>query len=139
MVNLYLLDRNAISDIKRHLEQKDIKPERLEKLKGIDYPENFISSVLSIWEGENAKKENIKEKKEVIKKEINALSKFYKIARTDKSINAGLAKVEKSAKLFSTEREELWEQYNKLIEWVLESEIYQPLAKKEQKNIKINY
>ncbi|WP_186033980.1 hypothetical protein [Burkholderia gladioli] len=86
---LFLLDRNVISVIKHSLankEQKGDKEERmLAHLKEIDAPQNAISPIMSLMEGEKGRPDSPTEKDEQVEKETDVVSRFFKRARTDSS------------------------------------------------------
>jgi len=82
-MRIYLLDRNAIAVVKDSVAGKNVDIKRLAKLRSIDIRGNVISPLLSIIEGQSGKKETRDQLRETLKKECNALSEFFKIARTD--------------------------------------------------------
>ena len=61
MKKLYLLDRNAIAEIKKSADGVKADPNKLKKLKSIDLRGNFISGMLSVREGQSKKIESEEE------------------------------------------------------------------------------
>lgn len=82
-MKIYILDRNAVSCIKDQLNGKIKDIERVRKLKSLDKRKNFITPLFSIREGQIGKRENQEQMILTLKKESDAIAKFYKHARTD--------------------------------------------------------
>jgi len=84
---LFLLDRNVVSVIKVAIagkEQKGNKEQRmLDFLRGIDMPQYAISPLPSLMEGEHGREDNVTEKTMQLEKETEAVSRFFRSARTD--------------------------------------------------------
>lgn len=83
---LYLLDRNAVSIIRKSIDGSNLREdeiEKIEELKKLNTPINKISPLLSILEGEKRRNESIREMHDTIKKESKAVSLFYDKAITD--------------------------------------------------------
>jgi hypothetical protein len=83
----YLLDRNDVSLIKDSVagdKSFDIgKQEFLKYLRGIDNPEDYVSPILSIMEGEHGREDTPIEKENCLSKEVNAVRAFFGFAKTD--------------------------------------------------------
>ncbi|WP_116603024.1 hypothetical protein [Cupriavidus alkaliphilus] len=84
---LFLLDRNVLSVIKVAIdgnEQKGEKEQRmLDFLRRIDVPQYAISPLPSLMEGEHRREDNVTEKAQQLEKEAEAVSRFFRAARTD--------------------------------------------------------
>ncbi|TOP99753.1 hypothetical protein CGH03_24070, partial [Vibrio parahaemolyticus] len=57
MKKIYLLDRNALSEIKKSADGVNVDLKKLSKLKSLDKKGNFISGMLSVREGQSKKLE----------------------------------------------------------------------------------
>ncbi|SPA02785.1 hypothetical protein CBM2626_B30103 [Cupriavidus taiwanensis] len=108
---LFLLDRNVLSVIKVAIagkEQKGEKEQRmLDFLRGIDVPQYAISPLPSLMEGEHGREDNVTEKTKQLEKETEAVSRFFRYARTD-SAYLNSAK-DMFARIFAGLREADWD------------------------------
>ncbi|MBR3483022.1 MAG: hypothetical protein IKH45_09130 [Neisseriaceae bacterium] len=86
---IYILDRNAVSLIKNHNQNKGITDtDLLNELERIDKAENTITPSFSIIEGEHGKPQTKKEEiYNVIKKEIGEIRCFFQKAKPDPIIS----------------------------------------------------
>lgn len=84
---LFLLDRNVVSVIKSEIAgrlQKGEKEQRmLEFLRSIDALQYAVSPLLSLIEGEHGREDDRNEKVAQLQKETEAISSFFRLARTD--------------------------------------------------------
>ncbi|EGR1226466.1 hypothetical protein EBM84_24435 [Vibrio parahaemolyticus] len=133
MSKFYLLDRNIVSVIK---DAVDAKPQRtndktmmLKKLRGIDRRTNFISTMLSVREGQIGKHESEEETKRTIDKEADYLASFYKNAKVDSAIIKN--NKELVSDVFSGNLEIYWEKYESFLKFSNEF-LFQPISKKEK-------
>lgn len=84
---LFLLDRNVVSVIKEanagNPQKGPKQQDMLERLREIDLPQNAISPLLSLIEGEVAREANPSEMLAGLNKETRALATFFHLASTD--------------------------------------------------------
>lgn len=84
---LHLLDRNAVSLIKEHnsgkVQTDPKKVKFLDHLKSLDRPENLVTPLLSIIEGEKGREDSGEEKAVCQRKESEAIRVFFRFATTD--------------------------------------------------------
>ncbi|MGI2227433.1 hypothetical protein [Shewanella frigidimarina] len=86
MSTLYLLDRNAVSDIKNHVDGKQFscdKKDRFKRIQEIDKSENFVSPILSMIEGQLGRECDKEELHQCLVKETKYLQSFFKNANVD--------------------------------------------------------
>ena len=87
MQNVILLDRNAVSLIKRFNSTGQSGDSNqstfINKLRKRDVSWNFISPILAINEGQQGRKESQGEFRETARQESEEVGKFFKLARTD--------------------------------------------------------
>lgn len=125
---IYLLDRNAISEIKKSADGVKVNLERLKKLKSLDKNNNFISGLLSIREGQSKRLESCDQIESLIDKDLPYLKSFYTKARTDGDFF--IQNKQFTGECFGhTEGKELnWDIYIKFIKYV-QSILYQPIKR----------
>lgn len=109
---ILLLDRNAIAIIKDAVAgkpQPNEKKERaLEVLRAFDVPENSISPLFSIIEGEKGREDDVEEKAVCLEKETDVVAQFFKHAITDA---AHLRRLQRMVtEVFTGMKESLWDQ-----------------------------
>ncbi|WP_175998270.1 hypothetical protein [Burkholderia stabilis] len=84
---IFLLDRNVVALIKHAVaggRQRDARKQAyLDGLRALDVPENSMSPILSIMEGEKGSEDSADEKAECLEKEVDAVGQFFKRANTD--------------------------------------------------------
>jgi hypothetical protein len=85
--NIYLLDRNVVSIIKRAVEGKVETEEKkigmLKYLREIDRRNSAITPILSLIEGEKGREDSYKEKSMCLEKETEVIRLFFNNASTD--------------------------------------------------------
>ncbi|PSW58835.1 hypothetical protein C0W54_20925 [Photobacterium kishitanii] len=126
MENLYLLDRNALSDIKKSIDGARVDPERLNELKKIDIEGNLISGYLAVREGQSKKIESSEEIECQIEKDLPYLDLFYTKAKTDGKILLDNKKVTAKCLGHVEGRELNWDIYIQFIKYV-QKILYQPI------------
>ena len=109
---LLLLDRNAIEVIKVAVAGKpqpnEKKQKALDALRALDVPENSISPLFSIIEGEKGREDGAKEKTVCLEKETDVVAQFFRHASTDA---AHLRTIQRMVtELFVGMKESLWDQ-----------------------------
>ncbi len=109
---LLLLDRNAVAIIKAAVAGKpqsdEAKMAALEALRALDIPENSISPLLSIIEGERGREDAADEKAGCLEKETDVVGRFFKQANTDAAHLRGLKQW--AAELFAGMKESMWDE-----------------------------
>lgn len=125
MNNFYILDRNAVATIKASLAGDRCDQRRLKQLKSIDVEGNFVSSILSIIEGQSGRREDFEEIQKTARVECEALKSFYKNARTDFHLKDDL----NFAEVFSNNIEHNWANYLSVVGKV-QQDLYQPMSEK---------
>ena len=84
---IFLLDRNVVALIKHAVAggmQLDARKRTyLDGLRALDVPENSMSPILSIMEGEKGYEDSAEEKAKCLEKEVDAVGQFFKRASTD--------------------------------------------------------
>ncbi|MDR0242905.1 MAG: hypothetical protein LBJ65_15015 [Burkholderia sp.] len=84
---IFLLDRNVVALIKDAVaggRPHDARKQAyLDGLRALDVPENSMSPILSIMEGEKGHEDSAEEKAECLEKEADAVGQFFKRASTD--------------------------------------------------------
>ncbi|UIF89263.1 hypothetical protein [Cupriavidus sp. UYPR2.512] len=107
-----LLDRNAIAIIKDAVAGKpqpdEKKQKALDALRALDVPENSISPLFSIIEGEKGREDGAAEKAVCLEKETDVVAQFFRHANTDAAHLRGLQKL--VTDLFTGMKESLWDQ-----------------------------
>lgn len=109
---IWLLDRNAVAILKDAVAGKPQtdakKAEALERLRALDVPQNSITPLLSIIEGERGREDTVEEKVGCLEKETDVVGDFFKQAGNDAVYLDG-QKLSVAA-LFAGVRESLWEE-----------------------------
>ncbi|EKA7365957.1 MULTISPECIES: hypothetical protein [Vibrio] len=128
MEKIYLLDRNALSEIKKSADGVNVDLKKLSKLKSLDKKGNFISGMLSVREGQSKRLETCEQIELSIEKDLPYLERFYKKARTDGGFF--VENKEFTGKCFGhVEGKELnWDIYIKFIKYV-QGILYQPVKR----------
>jgi len=131
MKRFYILDRNAVSEIRKAQSGVRTIPANLSKLRSLDNKNSIVSCITSILEGNTRGPETSEEVRETILKDMAAISMFYKHAKTDVGFlqkNLDIA----SDALHGNEGKEIdWGNYIDVIHKA-QKELYQPIAKKDR-------
>ncbi len=133
MMNTILLDRNVVASIKQKLAGKALLPVRDRALRLLDKDNNFISPILSIREGQLGIRENTQEHKLTLLKETDAISQFFKRAKTDSKYL--IDKIDEFSTVFADNIEHNWRNYIAFVK-EMQSLLYQPVSKKEKDDFK---
>jgi hypothetical protein len=110
-LRLILLDRNAVSAIKRCTAGLYVENERRLQLARLDKAKNFISPILSIIEGQSGLKESEQEIRITLNVEAAAVGRYFKRARTDMNILLSDGHSQEFIKAFGGSVELSWDQY----------------------------
>jgi hypothetical protein len=125
-MKIFLLDRNAVSTIKRKLEGKTLLPVRDQALRVLDNPGNFVSPLLSIIEGQTGSRENKQQMQNTLISETRAISSFFKYAKTDCSYL--IDNIDVFSDTFSNHSVDNWDNYVAFI-IKIQALLYQPISK----------
>lgn len=125
----YILDRNVISTIKNYNFQKPVSTNELRALRKIDKRKYLISPILSIMEGQSGIKEDDSKVLATLRKETEAVARFFKKARTDSDVLQHLSG--KAATAFSSRTLENWDGYSRLIEFA-QTHLFQPISPRKR-------
>lgn len=132
-MNIILLDRNVVVSIKQKLGGKKLLPNQDRTLRMLDKDNNLISPLLSIREGQSGIRENKEEYEQTLLKETEAISKFFKKAKTDSKFLIEMK--DEFSDIFSNNIEFNWGNYISFIK-EMQGLLYQPVSKNEKDNFK---
>lgn len=125
-----MIDRNIIAKIKDNF--KDVKPEKIARIKALDRKGATISLLFAMIEGNKGSPQTTSEAFDGIKKEIEYLPDFFKNAKVD--IDFFQHETLLSAAAASDQQPRDFKRYAPLVRFMQEN-LYQKLKKKERKPI----
>ncbi|MEE3935835.1 hypothetical protein V2I68_09750 [Pseudomonas viridiflava] len=124
---IYMIDRNIISKIKDNF--KDVKPEKIARIKSLDRKGVTISLLFAIIEGNKGSPQTISEAFDGIKKEIEYLPDFFKNAKVD--IDFFQYETLLSATAAADQQPRDFKRYAQLVQFMKEN-LYRKLKKAER-------
>ncbi|MGR5174909.1 hypothetical protein ACPV4O_27450 [Vibrio owensii] len=127
MEKFFFLDRNALSDVKRSVEGKNVDINRLKTLRRLDKNNHIVSGILAYREGQKTRTESSVEIKASVYKDAPYLDKFFFHAKTDTKIILELG--DRFFDVFSDDggKEGDWEKYLDFLIYV-QARLFQPIA-----------
>lgn len=124
---IYMIDRNIIGKIKDNF--KDVKPEKIARIKSLDRKGVTISLLFAMIEGNKGSPQTTSEAFDGIKKEIEYLPDFFKNAKVDTDFFQHETLL--SASAASDQQPRDFKRYAPLVQFMQEN-LYQKLKKKDR-------